>query len=307
MINQTISLSKYEESLRKAVELNSAEEMHAIYGFKSNYVIFTVNANDDRYSMNVKCIMPKNFDSDIIYRAYLYEKATFKNVAKSETKTDILGKWELEYEGKTYAMTVIPFDETSESTQNTSCQLSVDETMSQEEMLEWLSDFQQKLIKNDYDEVFQGQPIYYGIMDYDSYVTEAGYHDKIEIFNDGEPVSVSDFIAEDEDAFEELFENETITKTGENEYVINDSYEFKSFVEDVFERNTYVQFVAEYKHLVSGRMFLTRQAAEEHLAKNYYHYDPRAFVYAMTAWRSPEVKTLMKILMTIDISQLKNA
>lgn len=51
-------------------------------------------------------------------------------------------------------------------------------------------------------------------------------------------------------------------------------------------------------------MFLTQKAAEEHLKRNSHHYSGDAHTYAMTAWRSPEVDRLWKVLSTVDFSRL---
>ena len=47
-------------------------------------------------------------------------------------------------------------------------------------------------------------------------------------------------------------------------------------------------------------MFLTNKSCKEHIKANYYHYDEDAHSYAMTAWRSPEVTKLFKILQEVD-------
>lgn len=47
-------------------------------------------------------------------------------------------------------------------------------------------------------------------------------------------------------------------------------------------------------------MFLTNRSCKEHIKANYYHYSGDAHSYAMTAWRSPEVEKLFKILEEVD-------
>ena len=47
-------------------------------------------------------------------------------------------------------------------------------------------------------------------------------------------------------------------------------------------------------------MFLTYRDAEAHLRANDYHYDATAHPYAMTAWRSPVIERLVKILKETD-------
>ena len=52
-------------------------------------------------------------------------------------------------------------------------------------------------------------------------------------------------------------------------------------------------------YITENTMFLTLREAEEHIRLNGYHYkNPRPF--AMTAWRSPQVKQLIKILHEAD-------
>lgn len=52
--------------------------------------------------------------------------------------------------------------------------------------------------------------------------------------------------------------------------------------------------------IYSDTLFLTQKAAENHLKLNHYNYDKNAHTYAMTAWRSPEVEILWKILQEVD-------
>lgn len=52
-------------------------------------------------------------------------------------------------------------------------------------------------------------------------------------------------------------------------------------------------------------MFLTNRSCKAHIKANHYHYSADAHSYAMTAWRSPEVEHLWKILDTIDWKTLR--
>ena len=57
------------------------------------------------------------------------------------------------------------------------------------------------------------------------------------------------------------------------------------------------------ERLAENTMFLTLREAQEHIKRNDYHYiDARPF--AMTAWRSPQVAQLYKILHEVDFKQL---
>lgn len=52
--------------------------------------------------------------------------------------------------------------------------------------------------------------------------------------------------------------------------------------------------------IYENTMFLTQKDAEDHLRSNDYHYSEDAHTYAMTAWRSPRVEMLIKILQGVD-------
>lgn len=56
--------------------------------------------------------------------------------------------------------------------------------------------------------------------------------------------------------------------------------------------------------IYSDTLFLTQKAAEEHLRANAHDYSKDAHTYAMTAWRSPEVVSLYKILHEVDFTSI---
>lgn len=47
-------------------------------------------------------------------------------------------------------------------------------------------------------------------------------------------------------------------------------------------------------------VFLTAQAAKDHLEANSYHYDKSAKVYAISAWRNPEMQRVMSFVSSLD-------
>ena len=60
----------------------------------------------------------------------------------------------------------------------------------------------------------------------------------------------------------------------------------------------------ERERIAENTMFLTLRECKEHIKANHYHYkDPIS--YAMTAWRSPQVEKLWKILQEVDWGRLK--
>ncbi|MBZ9693245.1 hypothetical protein FDF26_13665 [Clostridium botulinum] len=58
------------------------------------------------------------------------------------------------------------------------------------------------------------------------------------------------------------------------------------------------------EEIVQDTFFLTRRECEEHIKMNSYHYR-NAHPYAMTAWRSPQVERLYKILQETNWNELK--
>lgn len=56
--------------------------------------------------------------------------------------------------------------------------------------------------------------------------------------------------------------------------------------------------------LQSDTFFITKEEAQSHIRKNRRHYNSTAHTYAMTAWRSPQVEELFKILETCDWDKL---
>lgn len=54
---------------------------------------------------------------------------------------------------------------------------------------------------------------------------------------------------------------------------------------------------------VNKYFFLTEKAAADYLRRNDYHHDEKAHTYCMYSWRSPEEKTLWKILHEVDFSR----
>ena len=57
------------------------------------------------------------------------------------------------------------------------------------------------------------------------------------------------------------------------------------------------------ERIAENTMFLTLRECKEHIERNRHHYhDPKT--YAMTAWRSPQVERLWKILQEVDWSNL---
>ena len=85
----------------------------------------------------------------------------------------------------------------------------------------------------------------------------------------------------------------------ENEFFISDISEIKDFLEEYASEQYSVCNYRDREEIAQNTMFLTLRECKEHIEANHYHYNkPRS--YAMTAWRSPQVERLFKILETAD-------
>ncbi len=98
---------------------------------------------------------------------------------------------------------------------------------------------------------------------------------------------------------------------GEDYYsMVRDGESMRVEVEDVEKARDIAEFLGEEVDLVpmryeernaSDTMFLTLRECREHIERNSYHYC-HPHPYAMTAWRSPQVKRLIEILKSADWS-----
>lgn len=165
----------------------------------------------------------------------------------------------------------------------------------------------------------QADPRFWVIRDYEyREATESDEIDAVELFEDGEGETMSleeavmraykdelDFGGEDhakewlEDKWLKLDENGAV----QSQYLLADT--FKDVVEDYAEHNMMeCVFLTKQWKIVADTMFLTLREAEDHLETNYYHYTNEARTYAMTAWRSPDVAQLIKLLHEVDFNEL---
>jgi hypothetical protein len=69
-------------------------------------------------------------------------------------------------------------------------------------------------------------------------------------------------------------------------------------------KNEYYEVPVRRVHVIKqDTMFLTRRECQEHIERNYYHYNKTVHPYAMTAWRSPQFEKLIKILQTANFDE----
>ena len=63
---------------------------------------------------------------------------------------------------------------------------------------------------------------------------------------------------------------------------------------------TSLRYEERVAFIVLNIFFLTKREAIEHIKANHYHYTDKVHTYGMTAWRSPQVERLFKILEEVE-------
>lgn len=178
-----------------------------------------------------------------------------------------------------------------------------------EEEIQFLKNLQHEM--NTQDHLSQADPRYWVIRDYDEvYGDNLNNADGIIIYdsNCSETVLKVEYQLFDLDStIEEIIKildekgYELDADTIEN---IKLAYDNDSLIESLEEIEDYEIYVYEYQEVaVDKGMFLTHEAAIEHLERNDHHYSDKAHTYAQTAWRSKEEK-LWNILQTVDFDKL---
>lgn len=164
---------------------------------------------------------------------------------------------------------------------------------------------------NTQDHVGQADPRYWVIRDYNKVYGES--------LNNADGVSIYDCnrcntILEMEYQYFDIDKviNEILKVFDDEEYEleadtvenIKSAYDISSLIDALRDIEEYELSVSEYQEIpVDKGMFLTHEAAIQHLKNNEHHYSANAHTYAMTAWRSSEEK-LWNILQTVDFDQL---
>lgn len=152
---------------------------------------------------------------------------------------------------------------------------------------------------NTQDDMCQADPRFWVIAGTKETITTQGFEDETYVIDTetGEPI--------DKNLANALAELKAAAQNAGIDVSEHDS------IEDILERlddagiHRYeMQYVKTEKHIYPDTMFLTHKDAENHLRQFGYNYDRTAHAFAMTAQRSPSVKTLWEILQHVDWSEL---
>lgn len=77
------------------------------------------------------------------------------------------------------------------------------------------------------------------------------------------------------------------------------------WIQENYDKDAELIPVRQEHFVRENTMFLTKAEAKKHIELNHYHYSEKAHTYAMTAWRSPKVEKLLKILENFDWARLE--
>lgn len=171
------------------------------------------------------------------------------------------------------------------------------------EDIQFLKDLSYEL--NTQDHVGQANPRFWVIMDTKKvygYDKEYRGYDGYEVIHDGETVAdnLDDLLEYLDDIGMEI----EITDDGlvkvEGYRCTKDVESIIDLINDALRYNFELVGYVEEEYIVQDTMFLTLREAQDHIKRNYYHYSDKVHPYAMTAWRSPQVDKLIKILSKIN-------
>ena len=178
-----------------------------------------------------------------------------------------------------------------------------------EQAKDWLKQLQAELLQDRKEEIGNASPLYYTLMQPYQQLVPDGYGDETVYYDVNACESVTlDHIWEtltDEEK-EELSENYADTgvskeidkTTDEITYEILDEHQFTQYLTSQSDYETYE--TETQMRQVSDSLFLTRKAAQQYLDTYGYNHPKGTVTYAMTAIRSPQYETLLKLLHAID-------
>lgn len=180
------------------------------------------------------------------------------------------------------------------------------------EDMEFLKELQNEMLTQDH--VYQASPRFWVVMqtvrDYwvDDDIDGACIYDKDSAENEfeGELEELADWIKENFDAVGKCECDNgflEIVCEDDNEYCIDDVPEIRGFLEEYAPGRYSVCNYRDREEIVKNTMFLTLRECKEHIRLNHYHYN-KPHPYAMTAWRSPQVEKLYKILENTNWEEL---
>lgn len=189
--------------------------------------------------------------------------------------------------------------------------------MISKEDLEFLAELSEEMRTQDNDG--QAEPRYWTVRGIESVPSPDGYGDGLCVYCNSLGETVAENLEElimhfEEECFYELELADIEIKDNNNEYgkylitgkdgntVVNDMDEFIEAMEKygVATEGEYKVYAYNNEYRIyRNTFFITKNACREHIKANRHHYNEPG-TYAMTAWRSPQVERLWKILKETD-------
>ena len=122
-----------------------------------------------------------------------------------------------------------------------------------------------------------------------------GYSDNFEWYKDGESFEPNcDTLREE--TVEWILENREEAKR-----LFSNAWDRDEFHKDILEDKLEYQkcYYREERVMVKGQVYLTEEAAQDHIDRNHYHYN-QPKVYVVSAWRNPEMQLLQDIVFNVQ-------
>jgi len=165
----------------------------------------------------------------------------------------------------------------------------------------FLKDLQKDMLAQETDG--QASPRYWAIMDYRWVSAPDDDAERVSLFspNSYEIEPIVEYL---EHLKEEMLDDLNISQgdlVALKEHLYFGEYdEILDWVHEHHDSEYILIYEREESFIVPNTFFLTKREAKEHLKNNSHHYTDKAHTYAMTAWRSGQVRELYRILETID-------
>lgn len=165
------------------------------------------------------------------------------------------------------------------------------------EDIQFLKDLGKELREQDTD--CQASPRFWTVGDYEERIGGEGYGSEVKYLIPDWDYALLTF---DELKLRLLEDEDNDFTPEELEEIKNIEYydDILSYIRGCCEEPREVEVSKEHiKH--NNTMFITKQDAKDHIKANHYHYTKEAHTYGLTAWRSPKVERLWKILEKIGL------
>lgn len=176
------------------------------------------------------------------------------------------------------------------------------------EDIQFLTELQKELqYQSEHDNDIQAAPRFWTVGDYQWQVAAEGCGEEVRfrLPNRDDYEATYDSLIEE---IKELLEEEDNEFEPDAIEAFNDVYDVDSlldWIKEHYDEDADMYEVTKEHIIRENTMFLTKAEAKRHIETNHYHYTSEAHTYAMTAWRSPQVGRLWKILENFDWSKIE--